>query len=162
MITLVMAFSNPFGAFLFKVVSPKVMIAVGVLLGILSMVLGAAMVTFTQFVLGFSLLYGLGKGLCYFAPLACGWEWIPERKGFVTGIILGASGLGAFIFSFIAQAIVNPDNEPPIEMEDGNLIYSPEIACRVPRLLYVLAACFSGLGIIAVLLVRRNPAFVYQ
>ena len=47
MITLVMAFSNPFGAFLFKVASPKIMIAVGVLLGILSMVLGAAMVTFT-------------------------------------------------------------------------------------------------------------------
>ena len=101
-ITLVMAFSNPGGAFLFKIVPPKFMISIGVSIGILSMVLGAEMKTFNKFVLCFSLLYGLGKGMCYFTPLACGWEWIPERKGFVTGIILGASGLGAFFFSFIA------------------------------------------------------------
>ena len=102
MITLVMAFSNPGGAFLYKIVPPKIMIAIGVSLGIASMLLGASMATFGQFVLCFSILYGLGKGMCYFAPLACGWEWIPERKGFVTGIILGASGLGAFVFSFVA------------------------------------------------------------
>ena len=57
---------------------------------------------------------------------------------------------------------MNPDNEQPIEMEDGNMMYSQEIALRVPRLLYVLAACFSVLGVIAVLFVRKNPAFVYQ
>ena len=46
MITLVMAFSNPGGAFLFKIVPPKIMIAVGVSLGIASMILGASVVSF--------------------------------------------------------------------------------------------------------------------
>ena len=80
----------------------------------------------------------------------------------MTGIILGASGLGAFIFSFIAQAVVNPDNAQAELLPDGNLIYSPEIAARLPRLLYVLAVCFSVLGLIAILLVRKNPAFELQ
>ena len=77
MITLVLAISTPGGAFLFKFGQPKFMISFGVSLGILSMVLCATMATFNKFVLCFSLLYGMGKGMCYFAPLACGWEWIP-------------------------------------------------------------------------------------
>ena len=45
-------------------------------------------------------------------------------------------------------------------LADGKLIYAPEIAARVPKLMYILAICFSGLGIISVLLVRRNPALM--
>ena len=71
----------------------------------------------------------------YFTPLACGWEWMPERKGLVTGVILGAFGFGAFIFNFVAQAIVNPENVQPEELSDGRLYYAPEIAERVPKLM---------------------------
>ena len=157
-----MAFFNPAGAFLFKVISPKLLIGVGSGIGVLAMVLGANTATFSQFILCFSALYGVGIGLCYLAPLGCGWEWIPENRGFVTGIILGAFGFGAFIFSFIALSIVNPENVAAEKLADGRLMYSAEIAARVPNLLYVLAMCFAGLGLISVLLIRRNPAYVQQ
>ena len=126
------------------------------------MVLAANCAKFSQFVACFAILYPIGIGLCYLTPLACGWEWVPERKGLVTGVILGAFGFGAFVFSLIAQAVVNPENVRAEELVDGRLIYSPEIASRVPKLMYVLAASFGGLGALATMLVRRNPTFVEQ
>ena len=52
----------------------------------------------------------------------------------MTGIILAGFGFGSFVFSFVAIAIVNPDNEAPYELPNGNLVYSEEIALRVsPR-----------------------------
>ena len=32
-------------------------------------------------------------------PLVCGWEYFPERKGLVSGMIEAAFGIGAFSFS---------------------------------------------------------------
>ena len=152
---------NPAGAFLFKVVHPKILIFAGSALGVLAFCLAHKVETFTMFIVCFSVIYGSGVGICYFTPLACGWEWLPaERKGLVTGVILGAFGFGAFVFSFVAQAVVNPDNVAAELLPDGKLIYPPEIAERVPRLFYILASCFAGLGLISVLLVRRNPAYV--
>ena len=156
----VMAFSNPTGAFLFKVVPAKIMVGIGSLLGVIAFAVSASAQTFLQYIICFSVLYGFGIGMGYFTPLACGWEWMPERKGLVTGVILGAFGFGAFIFNFVAQAIVNPENVQPVELSDGRLYYAPEIAERVPKLMYVLAVCFGGLGLISVLFTRRNPAAV--
>ena len=72
-----------------------------------------------------------GTGIGYFPPLMCGWEWLSEQKGVVTGVVLSAFGFSALIFSFISLAIMNPDNISPTQMPDGNLIYSAEIAERV-------------------------------
>ena len=100
--TVVLAIVNPTGAFLFRLVSPKILIATGSCLGVLAMILAANAVKFSQFIAFFAFLYPVGIGLCYLTPLACGWEWVPERKGLITGIILGAFGFGAFVFSLIA------------------------------------------------------------
>ena len=72
-----------------------------------------------------------GAGICYFPPLICGWEWFPNQKGIVTGVVLGAFGFAAFVYLFVALAVMNPDNEDPIKLPNGHLIYSKEIASRV-------------------------------
>ena len=59
---------------------------------------------------------------------------MPERKGLTTGIIMGAFGFGAFIFSFLALAVINPDNVKPEKQPDGSLMYSPDISERVSSL----------------------------
>ena len=102
---------NPAGAFLFKCSNPKVLIGLGSAIGASAMCMTTLASTFSQFVVCWSGIYGFGIGLCYFTPLACGWQWVPDKKGFVTGIILSAFGFGVFFFSFISQAVVNPDNE---------------------------------------------------
>lgn len=101
-ITVMLAILNPTGAFLYRKVSVKLLIGMGSSLGVIAMLLASTSDTFTYFLLSFCAMYGVGIGLCYFPPLACGWEWLPESKGFVTGVVLGAFGFGAFVFSFIA------------------------------------------------------------
>jgi len=103
-------------------------------------------------------IVSFGIGFCYFPPLICGWEWIPERKGLVTGIILGAFGFGSFVFGFISMYICNPDNESPVPAPNGSKFYSQAVALRVPSLLKTLALSWFFLALVAVLLVKRNPA----
>ena len=79
------------------------------------------------------MIYGIGIGLGYLPTLACGWEWMSERKGLATGIIMGAFGFGAFIFSFLALAVINPDNSKPEKQPDGSLMYSAPIAEKVSQ-----------------------------
>jgi hypothetical protein len=53
-------------------------------------------------------------------PIICSWEWFPDNKGLVGGLILSGYGFGAFVFGFISTAIVNPDNESVDYPEDGD------------------------------------------
>jgi MFS transporter, OFA family, oxalate/formate antiporter len=83
---------------------------------------------------------------------------MPERKGLVTGLILGAFGLGSLIFSFLALAFINPDNANA-EIYDGQKLYPPEIAARVPGFFRRLALMWFVIGVCATLLIKRNPNF---
>lgn len=104
-------------------------------------------------------LYGVGIGLSYFTPLMCSWEFFPSKKGTISGIIVGVFGLSSFFFGFIAMAIVNPNNE---EADANTHMYSLDVAERVPRMLRILCLCFFFFAGIAILLIKRNPAFVRE
>ena len=111
--------------------------------------------------LSFAVLNNIGVGLCYFPPLMCGWEWIPNKKGIVTGIILGAYGFSGFILSLVSLMIVNPENKSPVNYPNGEMLYTKEIAARVPHLMTTFAIIFGCLGLTSVILIRRNSDFVH-
>ena len=52
-----------------------------------------------------------------------GWEYYPERKGVISGLVMCAFGLAAFIYGFVAQAIVNPEDEHPDIPTIGGDVY---------------------------------------
>ena len=83
-----------------------------------------------------------------------------DKKGVVTGVVLSAFGFSAFLFSFLALAIMNPENEDPTMLPNGHRIYSEEIALRVPFLFKTLAVCFTVLGLICIAFIKRNPDFI--
>ena len=60
-------------------------------------------------------LHGLRLGLCYIIPMILGWEFYPTKKGFVSGLIMCGFGFAAFVYGFVAQAIVNPEGDHPDE-----------------------------------------------
>ena len=64
---------------------------------------GIFLASFTTDLLTFVILYGgcsgIGCGINYLIPFVCGWKYFPENKGFVSGIIAGAYGMGNMIFS---------------------------------------------------------------
>jgi len=54
--------------------------------------------TLTEVYLWYGLLAGIGVGLVYPCPLATCIKWFPDHKGLVTGIAVGAFGLGGLVF----------------------------------------------------------------
>jgi OFA family oxalate/formate antiporter-like MFS transporter len=61
----------------------------------------------------YTLMNGLGSGTCYVVPMVCGWEYFPNKKGMVNGIIIGAFGFSSFFFSLLSTKLVNPNSEAP-------------------------------------------------
>lgn len=51
--------------------------------------------------LGFGLVGGAGLGLGYVTPVATAAKWFPDKKGFVTGMVIMGFGLGALLMSKI-------------------------------------------------------------
>jgi OFA family oxalate/formate antiporter-like MFS transporter len=47
----------------------------------------------------YGLMGGAGAGMAYITPLAMVTKWFPERKGLAGGLVVGAFGLGAFVYN---------------------------------------------------------------
>jgi len=89
---------------------------------------------FVIFYGGFS---GIGCGINYVTPLVCAWEYYPKRKGLISGIIIGAYGIGSFAYSLIAKALVNPQNfkaTKDVGIKDM-LLFDERVALNVPSML---------------------------
>lgn len=67
----------------------------GYLIGAWAMSLGSLPI----FYLGFGIIGGSGLGLGYVTPVATAAKWFPDRKGFITGMVVMGFGLGALIMS---------------------------------------------------------------
>lgn len=66
--------------------------------------------SYGAFLFFYSIIFGSGIGLSYFTPLVCAWEWMPDRKGLASGVVMGGFGFGSFFFGLLAMQLVNPDN----------------------------------------------------
>jgi MFS transporter, OFA family, oxalate/formate antiporter len=67
------------------------------------------------FYIGFGVIGGIGLGLGYVTPVATAAKWFPDKKGFITGMVVMGFGLGALVMSkVIAPVFVN--------MTDGDMV----------------------------------------
>ena len=71
------------------------------------------------------------------APIIAAWEYFPNRKGTVVGLILLGGGSGSLIFGFISLAIANPENEQATFDVKGGKIFAPDspISERAPEMI---------------------------
>jgi MFS family permease len=113
------------------------------------------------FVYFYALQFPMGIGLVYYTPIVCCWEWFPEKKGLVTGIIVAGFGFGAFFFGFISTAILNPDdlssNIVPPDSVSMDRLYPEEVALRVPKMFRTCLVIWAILCALSIALVSRNP-----
>ena len=82
--------------------------ATGSAIMIISIYIASLMSSWWGFVFWYCVMFPVGIGMVYWTPIMCGWEWFPERKGLISGLIVAGFGFGAFIFGFISTGIVNP------------------------------------------------------
>lgn len=57
--------------------------------------------------LTYGALGGLGMGFTYSTTIACVQKWFPDKRGFVTGIIVSALGFGGVVFTPIVETIID-------------------------------------------------------
>ena len=111
---------NPVGAFLQKKWSPKIILAIGVSIMSISILIASLQTTWWGFVLWYCVGFPAGIGIVYWVPIMSAWEWFPNNKGLVSGLIVGGYGFGAFIFGFVSTAIANPNNLNTEVPQDGS------------------------------------------
>ena len=82
------------------------------------------------------------------------WKVFPNKKGLVSGIVLSGFGLSSVIFTLIAQAIINPENENPSVIDGNDKFYSEEISEKVPRFFICVMIVFAVILLISIVLVQ--------
>ena len=100
---------------------------------------------FYKFVILFGGSFGICNGLCYIVPLRICYEYFPDAKGFVSGVIIGGFGLGSFLFGFISTMLINPENRTST---DG--VYDESVTKNVPLALRIFAAIWGSIALIAI------------
>ena len=91
-------------------------------------------------------IFGLGDGLGNISVIKNCWEYFPDNKGLVNGIIIGGLGLSSAILTPLADFVINnPEKKGP----DGDF-YPKEIADKLLIFLYILTGLFAFLGTVAV------------
>ncbi len=73
----------------------------GVLFGLGHFVAAAALARgqWGLLLFGYGVLGGTGLGLCYVVPVATAAKWFPDKKGFITGMVVMGFGFGALLMS---------------------------------------------------------------
>ncbi|XP_064609243.1 uncharacterized MFS-type transporter YhjX-like [Liolophura sinensis] len=120
--------------------------------------------SFGAILVTYGLMSGLGKGFGYAVPLACAMRWFPDRKGLVSGLVVGGIGGGAFIFDQIQTAYVNPLNKKPelqYKGESDRYFNQKDILSRVPICFLMLGGLYACLQIIGVIMMTNPPGYTY-
>ena len=102
----VFAFSTIFSGRLQDKIGPKKVATIGGILYGGGLLLASTASTLTQLYIYYGIVAGAGVGFAYVCPLSTCVKWFPEKKGFITGIAVGAFGLGSLMFKSIIQTLL--------------------------------------------------------
>ena len=122
--------------------------------------LSAAATTLNHLLLTDGIMFGMGMGICYSAPIACASRWMPEKKGLLSGIIVAGFGGGSFIFGQIALNILNPTREGIVgggQSKESYYDSNSRIANMVPTMFINLGLLYAILIIIGSSLLSDPP-----
>ena len=138
----------PLGPLLVKRLGPQKTQLIGSVLVALGVYLASFTKTLRDFLAFYSVLFGAGVGLAYTAPMTAAWNYMPDKKGLVSGVILTGFGGGGFIFNLIGTKLVNPKN---LEALLGK--FPEEVYSNFPNMLRKLASLYLTFSLVGSLLI---------
>jgi len=77
----------------------------GILLGV-GLIIASFANSLFLFVLGFSIIGGIGIGAAYVCPIATCVKWFPDMRGLITGLAVAGFGAGALVFTPVAKSLI--------------------------------------------------------
>lgn len=142
-----------------KIIDTRILIFVGIGVMFVSIVLMIFARSWIEFYLCYGVGYPLGIGIAQYPLIILCWEWFPDHIGFVTGLLMGCIGIGAFILSFMTTGIVNWEGKQVIDDIYGTDVkYFPmDIAANVPDMFFYLAIIWGVLLMFTLLTVYQKP-----
>ena len=120
----------------------------------------AIQVSFWLVLLTYGVMFGVGMGVAYTAPLAVAMRWMPKWKGVASGFVVSGFGLGALVFSPVQTLYVNPLNIPPIpDPSDENQKHftDADLLGRVPSMFLILGVTFAMMQFLGIILITNPP-----
>lgn len=109
---------------------------------------GLVLLSFLESFAAYVGLYGIANGfflgLPYILPINNACQYLPKRKGLVSGICIMGLGFGALLFNQIIVAVMNPNN-----ISANSEHYFPaEVADNLPKVWRILAGVYFGLAVL--------------
>jgi OFA family oxalate/formate antiporter-like MFS transporter len=102
----VFAFATMFAGRLQDRVGPRIVAILGILMYSGGLMLSSMVSELWQLYLSYGILAGAGVGFVYVCPLSTLVKWFPKRKGFITGVAVGAFGMGSLVFKSAIQYFI--------------------------------------------------------
>ena len=150
------------------IMNPRLQIVTGGLIWVSAIYCAQFPMSFTAFMIVYSVIGGIGFGIVYFVPLLCAWSYFPTKRNLVAGFVLCAFSLNAIVTSAVTQQIVNPLNDDPsitIELGKNTESFFPVNSYQVEqlprmwtRLSQIALLCF----ILSLPLLTKKPDDVTQ
>ena len=97
------AFSTIFSGRLQDKIGPRKVATIGGVLYGGGIILASFASSLPMLYICYGVLGGAGVGFAYVCPLSTCVKWFPEKKGFITGIAVGAFGAGSLVFKSVIQ-----------------------------------------------------------
>ncbi len=89
----------------------------------------------------YGVMGGLGMGLIYSTTIACAQKWYPDKRGFITGIIVAALGFGGVMFTPLVEFLIK-------KLGDLSIPGSGELASfKVLGIIFIVVCTLGGLFI---------------
>jgi MFS transporter, OFA family, oxalate/formate antiporter len=102
----IFAFATLFAGRLQDRVGPRLVATIGILMYSGGLLLTSMVSELWQLYLTYGILAGAGVGFVYVCPLSTLVKWFPKRKGLITGIAVGAFGMGSLVFKSAIQYFI--------------------------------------------------------
>lgn len=102
----IFAFSTIFSGRLQDTIGPKKVATIGALLYGGGLMLTSTATSLIQLYIYYGIIAATGVGFAYVCPLSTCVKWFPEKKGFITGIVVGAFGVGSLVFKSVIQYFI--------------------------------------------------------
>ncbi len=102
----VFGFSTIFSGRLQDKIGPRKVATIGAILYGGGIMLTSTATSLIQLYIYYGIIAGAGVGFAYVCPLSTCVKWFPEKKGFITGIAVGAFGLGSLVFKSIIEHFI--------------------------------------------------------
>jgi OFA family oxalate/formate antiporter-like MFS transporter len=97
----VFAVSAIFSGRLQDKIGPRIVATIGGILYGGGLILTSKMTTLFGLYLSYGVIAGAGVGFAYVCPISTLVKWFPNKKGFITGITVGAFGIGGMVFKSV-------------------------------------------------------------